>query len=92
MPPSAIFGVGLFCGIQLVRDKKSRALWDSPLKVGALVQDLAHEGGLYLRSIAPDRISFMPPLNINEDEISEGLTILKHALDKAWSRVMSVGP
>ena len=84
-------GVGLFCGIQLVRDKKSRALWDPQLKVGALVQDLAHEGGLYLRSIAPDRISFMPPLIINEDEISEGLTILKQALDKAWSRIMGVG-
>ena len=29
-----------------------------------MVQDFAHARGLYLRTIAPDRISFMPPLII----------------------------
>ncbi len=80
-------GVGLFCGIQLVRDKKTRTLYDPSLKVGAMVQDLAHEHGLYLRAIAPDRISFMPPLIITEDEVVEALAILKLALDDAWSRI-----
>ena len=80
-------GIGLFCGIQLVQDKAKRALWDSRLKVGTMVQDRAHARGLYLRSIAPDRISFMPPLIISVDEIAEATSILKAALDDVWEEV-----
>lgn len=80
-------GVGLFCGIQLVKDKRTRELFDPKLKIGAMVQDLAHDKGLYLRSIPPDRISFMPPLIINEDEITEAVGILRGALDSAWNRI-----
>ncbi|MEM6577399.1 MAG: aminotransferase [Pseudomonadota bacterium] len=80
-------GIGLFCGIQLVQDKATRALWEPALKVGTMVQDRAHARGLYLRSIPPDRISFMPPLIINEDEISEATAILQAALDDVWAEV-----
>jgi len=80
-------GIGLFCGIQLVQDKTTRALWDPALKVGTMVQDRAHERGLYLRSIPPDRISFMPPLIISEDEVAEATAILKAALDDVWAEV-----
>ncbi len=80
-------GMGLFCGIQLVKHKPKRELYDPILKVGTLVQDLAHDRGLYLRSIPPDRISFMPPLIINEDEINEAVAILKSALDAAWEQL-----
>lgn len=80
-------GVGLFCGIQLVEDKARRQLFDPALKVGQRVQDAAHERGLYLRSIPPDRISFMPPLIINEDEIAEATAILKSALDAVWKEI-----
>ncbi len=78
-------GVGLFCGIQLVADKGKRELFDPALKVGQRVQDFAHDRGLYLRSIAPDRISFMPPLIIDEDEIDEATSRLAGALDDAWA-------
>ena len=77
-------GVGLFCGIQLVADKASRRLFDPALKVGQRVQDLAHDRGIYLRCIAPDRISFMPPLIIEADEIAEATRRLAAALDDAW--------
>ncbi len=80
-------GIGLFCGIQLVQDKKTRALWDANLKIGTMVQDRAHARGLYLRSIPPDRISVMPPLIISEDEIEEATAILKAALDDVWNEV-----
>ncbi len=80
-------GVGLFCGIQLVEDKKARKLWEPSLKVGTRVQERAHDRGLYVRSIAPDRISFMPPLIINKDEIDEAVDILKSALDDTWQQV-----
>jgi len=80
-------GIGLFCGIELVRDKKTREQFDPTLKVGQRVQDAAHANGLYLRSIPPDRISFMPPLIIENNEIDDALAILKKALDIVWSEL-----
>ena len=80
-------GIGLFCGFELVKDKKTREQFDPALKIGARVQDAAHDNGLYLRSIPQDRISFMPPLIINEDEIELALERFKKALDQVWSEV-----
>lgn len=80
-------GIGLFCGFQLMKDKKNREPFALEDKVGARVQDAAHDRGLYLRSIPPDRISFMPPLIINEDEIDEAVDIFKTALDTVWKEI-----
>jgi 4-aminobutyrate---pyruvate transaminase len=80
-------GIGLFCGIELVKDKKTREQYDPALKVGPRVQDAAHNRGLYLRSIAPDRISFMPPLIIEENEIDDAADRFKGALDDIWAEV-----
>ena len=77
-------GVGLFCGIQLVENKATRQLFDPRLEVGRRVQDHAHARGLYLRAIAPDRISFMPPLIIELEEIEEATRRLAGALDDTW--------
>lgn len=77
-------GIGLFCGIELVKDKKTREQYDPSLKVGERVQNAAHARGLYLRSIPQDRISFMPPLIINEDEIEDAANRLALALDDVW--------
>ncbi len=80
-------GIGLFCGIELVKDKRNREQWNPSLKVGQRVQDAAHAEGLYLRSIPPDRISFMPPLIIDKEEIDEALHRLKRALDLVWDEI-----
>ncbi|MGB1773004.1 MAG: aminotransferase [Arenicellales bacterium] len=80
-------GIGLFCGIELVADKKSRRQFDPALRVGQRVQDAAHERGLYLRAIPPDRISFMPPLIIEQSEIDAAVNILKQALDSVWEEL-----
>lgn len=80
-------GIGLFCGIELVKDKNTREQYDPQLKIGQRVQDAAHANGLYLRSIPPDRISFMPPLIIEKHEITEALQILKKALDIVWREI-----
>ncbi|MEO1198291.1 MAG: aminotransferase [Pseudomonadota bacterium] len=77
-------GIGLFCGLQLMADKTRRVPFEPDLKVGIRVQDAAHDRGLYLRAIPPDRISFMPPLIIEEDEIDEAVDILSSALDAVW--------
>ena len=45
------------------------------------MQDAAHDRGLYLRAIPPDRISFMPPLIITRAEVDDAVSILKLALD-----------
>jgi 4-aminobutyrate--pyruvate transaminase len=70
-----------------VKDKKTREKYDPALKVGQRVQDAAHAGGLYLRSIPPDRISFMPPLIIEENEIDDALAILRKALDIVYNEL-----
>lgn len=80
-------GIGLFCGLQLMADKAGRIPFEPDWKVGARVQDAAHDRGLYLRSIPPDRISFMPPLIIEEDEIDEATDILKDALDAVYGEL-----
>ena len=80
-------GIGLICGLELVKDKKTREQFDPALKIGQRVQDAAHNQGLYLRSIPADRISFMPPLIIEEDEIDKALVCLKKALDIVWAEV-----
>jgi len=82
-----VAGVGLFCGIQLVANKATRELFDPALKIGQRVQDHAHARGLYLRAIAPDRISFMPPLIIAPDEIAEATRRLAGALDDTWAEL-----
>jgi 4-aminobutyrate--pyruvate transaminase len=76
-------GLGLFCGFELVRDKRTRAPFDPSWKVGERVQNAAHDRGLYLRAIG-DRISFMPPLIIAESEIDEAVSRFAGALDDAW--------
>ena len=63
-------GVGLFCGFELMKDAKAREPFDPSWKVGELVQNFAHDRGLYLRAIG-DRMSFMPPLIIDESEIGD---------------------
>ena len=68
-------------------DKAKRVPFEPGLKVGVRVQDAAHERGLYLRSIPPDRISFMPPLIIDEGEIDEAVDIFKSALDAVWDEI-----
>ncbi len=80
-------GIGLICGFELVKDKNTREQYDPALKVGPSVQDAAHDAGLYLRSIAPDRISFMPPLIIEEAEIDLALARLETALDNVWAEL-----
>ena len=39
-------GIGLFCGIQLVKNKTTRETFDPALKIGQRVQDAAHANGL----------------------------------------------
>lgn len=79
-------GVGLFCGFELMKDAQAREPFDPGWKVGELVQNFAHDRGLYLRAIG-DRMSFMPPLIINEEEIDVATERFLGAMDDAWEVV-----
>ena len=79
-------GVGLFCGFELMKNAQRREPFDPAWKVGELVQNFAHDRGLYLRAIG-DRISFMPPLIIDEEEIDIATERFRGALDDAWQIV-----
>ncbi len=82
-----IRGLGLFAGIELVRDKASRAWFDRDLKVNAQVANQAFDRGLItypgnggVDGIHGDHILLAPPFTITEKQIDEMVDILQHAI------------
>ena len=75
-------GVGLFAGVELMQDRKTRTPWPTDRKVGILVQDFALKHGLIVRAIG-DRIAFTPPLIITTEQIGEMCRRFGLALDDA---------
>ena len=75
-------GIGLFAGVELMKDTKTRTPWAPEQKVGTMVQDHALRHGLIVRAIG-DRIAFTPPLIITEEQIGEMCRRFKLALDDA---------
>jgi 4-aminobutyrate---pyruvate transaminase len=73
-------GRGLLAGVELMRDKATRASFDAKQRVGALCAQYAEQRGLIVRAIG-DTIAFCPPLIISEEEIGELLTRFEAALD-----------
>jgi 4-aminobutyrate--pyruvate transaminase len=73
-------GVGLFAGVELMKDAKARVPWAPEQKVGAMVMDHALRHGLIVRAIG-DRIAFTPPLIITEEQIGEMCKRFKLALE-----------
>jgi 4-aminobutyrate--pyruvate transaminase len=83
-------GVGLICGMELMRDGERRIPFDSSLNVGARVEAAAKRHGLILRVVG-DRLVFAPPLVIEASEIEEIGTRLTHALDDVAKDLKSGG-
>ena len=73
-------GVGLFAGVELMKDGKTRTPWPAEQRIAIKVQDQALRHGLIVRAIA-DRIAFTPPLIINETQIQEMCRRFGRALD-----------
>jgi 4-aminobutyrate--pyruvate transaminase len=73
-------GLGLVAGIELVRDKATKAPFDAKQGVGLYFQARAEEEGLIIRPIG-DNIAICPPLITVEDEIDEILGCLERALN-----------
>jgi 4-aminobutyrate--pyruvate transaminase len=81
-------GVGLIAGVELVRDKATRAPFEPVGTAGARVTALAQAGGLIVRNLG-DTIALCPPLIISEAEVDEVLRRLEKALDGAASELAS---
>lgn len=82
-------GVGLFAGVELMADPRSRNPFPPALKVGQKVQDECFRRGLIVRCIG-DRIAFTPPLIITAAEIDEIIRIFRGSLDAVGAEVCEV--
>lgn len=80
-------GVGLIGGIELVRDKATKAPFELKKGVGPKSVAFAQEEGLITRAMG-DRIAFCPPLIISEAETEEMFSRFERALDKTlnWAK------
>lgn len=81
-------GVGLIAGVELVRDKATKAPFPEAVKAGPEVERACLERGLIVRAIG-DRIAFTPPLIIAKDEIVEMAGRFRSGLDAALGRISS---
>jgi 4-aminobutyrate---pyruvate transaminase len=73
-------GIGLIAGLELVRDKTTKAPFPATAGVGATVAANCQEQGLIVRAMG-DTIALCPPLIIDAADIDEILTRLGRALD-----------
>jgi 4-aminobutyrate aminotransferase len=71
-------GKGLFIGVEIVRDKttKERGIVETEQ-----ITRNAFEKGLILIAAGSNTIRVIPPLNIGEDELAEGLDILEESIE-----------
>ena len=63
-------GVGMFAGIELSPDKRSRAKFNPLGSAGTVCRDLCVENGLVMRAVG-DRMILSPPLIITREQIDE---------------------
>ena len=70
---------GFMIGIELVRDKESKAAYSWEERMGIRVCDRSRELGMIIRPLG-NVVVFMPPLVSTEDELREMITILGQAI------------
>jgi adenosylmethionine-8-amino-7-oxononanoate aminotransferase len=61
-------GVGLMCGVELVRDRTTRASFGAEVRLGERITRHAHAQGLLMRQTG-NMIYLVPPLIISDEEI-----------------------
>ena len=80
-------GIGLFAGVEFVRDRKTKEPFPPARKVNALVSNLAFDNGLIVypggggaEGVNGDHILIAPPFIITEGEIEKLVAILDEAI------------
>jgi adenosylmethionine-8-amino-7-oxononanoate aminotransferase len=69
-------GVGLLCGIEVVKDKSNR---EADADSAAKLSNIALQNGLRVRPLG-NTIAFSPPLSISEEEVDTIITTLADAI------------
>ncbi len=77
-------GLGLFVGAEIVKDKKSKARGEQESR---RIMDYCFKHGLLLITAGRNTLRVIPPLNISEEELNEGLDIMEEAIAATNSMV-----
>jgi len=70
-------GMGLFLGVEIVKDKKSKVRGEEEAKK---IMDYCFQHGLLVIIAGRNTLRVIPPLVISEEEITEGLDILEEGI------------
>jgi 4-aminobutyrate--pyruvate transaminase len=73
-------GLGLLGGIELVRDRESKQLFDASLGVARRVWLEALTSGVIVRPLGGDVIAISPPFVISEQQIDRIVEVLGAAI------------
>ena len=73
---------GFIAGVELVKDKKTKAPYDWAEKIGWSVARHARENGVLIRPLG-NVIVIMPPLSISEQNLKKLLEVLRSAIISA---------
>jgi adenosylmethionine-8-amino-7-oxononanoate aminotransferase len=73
-------GLGLVAGIELVRDRQSKASFDPSMGVARKVMLAALEEGVIVRALSGDVIALSPPFVITEQQIDRMVSVLDRAI------------
>jgi putrescine aminotransferase len=73
-------GLGLVAGIELVRDRQSKASFDPSLGAARQVMLAALEEGVIVRALSGDVIALSPPFVITEQQIDRMVSVLDRAI------------
>ncbi|GAC1474958.1 MAG: aspartate aminotransferase family protein [Candidatus Dormibacteraceae bacterium] len=73
-------GLGLVAGVELVRDRQSKALFDASLGAARRVMLAALEEGVIVRALSGDVIALSPPFVITVDQIDRMVAVLDRAI------------
>jgi 4-aminobutyrate aminotransferase len=78
-------GMGLFIGVEVVKDKQTKARGDDEARK---IMEYCFEHGLLVIIAGRNTLRIIPPLNVSEDEMTEGLDILEEGIAATNSSVM----
>jgi 4-aminobutyrate aminotransferase len=70
-------GMGLFVGAEIVKDKRTKARGEAEAKQ---IMDYGFHHGLLIIMAGRNTLRVVPPLNISEEEMDEGLDILEEGI------------
>ncbi len=80
-------GIGLVGGVELVRDKTTKAAFEPSARVGARAMALCRQRGLIVRAVG-DTIALCPPYIVTPDDVDEMFTLFEQGLNDTldWAR------